>query len=122
LDGIIKDKDALEEHIKGEDALSELVSEVSNIDKVTKKKRVKIRLEEEKQKSFEKYEKEREYNTVFNLLLEFLGNELGKREKFEISSLQRQGENWAAIVLINKEKFAFLLDSKGKVIEFEEKQ
>jgi hypothetical protein len=121
LDRIIKGKDEFERERKGEEALSELVSKITEIKFTSQKRKAKEKLEEKKKKISEKYKREQEYNTVFNMLLEFLGTELGTKHKFQITSMEKKGNLWIASVLINGEPFCFRLDSRGNVIDFKEK-
>ncbi|MBU2099954.1 hypothetical protein KKB11_01850, partial [Candidatus Micrarchaeota archaeon] len=112
LDGIIQDKEELEKESKGEEALSNLVSKINEIKSEPKRKELTKKLLEEKKILAEKYRKEKEYNTVFNLLLEYLGTELGTKHVFQVTSLEKKGNAWNAIVLIDSNAFNFTLDSK----------
>jgi hypothetical protein len=121
LDRIIKDKEELERESKGEEALSSLVSKINEIKSAPKRKELTKKLLEEKKKQAEQYRKEEEYNTVFNLLLEYLGTELGTKHIFQVTSLEKKGNEWNAIVLIDNNAFDFRIDSEGKVLDFKEK-
>ncbi len=120
LDGAIKDRETFEKERKGGEALTDLVSKVTEIKTSSKKQKNKKREEKHKKKMQERYKKEREYNKIFNLLLDFLGEELGKKDSYKITSMEKKGKGWTAIVLINGEKFRFALDSEGEVIDFKE--
>jgi len=122
LDAAITDKATFENERKGEEALSELVSKVTEIKMKPKKDEMKRRQKMEKQKIFVKSEEDKEYNLIFDSLLAFLADELGTKNKFETTSLKRKGKEWHAIVLINNEPFNFRLDSIGRVIDFKEKK
>lgn len=122
LNNMIKEKNALEEEVKGKEALTDLVSKITEIKTAPKKEELKKKMKEEKQRLSEKYGKEKEYNNIFNLLLEFLGGQLGVKNKIEITSLEKKDDCWKAVVFINKEPFDFKLNSKGKVIDFKEKE
>jgi len=122
LDGTIKDKDILEEETKGGEALSNLVSKVTEIKSSAKKKEINKKEEKYKERIFKKYRKEKEYNRIFNLLLEFLGSELGTKNKYQIVYLEKKEENWFAKVLINQTPFHFSLDKNGKILDFEEQE
>ncbi len=119
---MIKDKKELEEESKGEEALDDLVKKINEVKSAPDKKKLMKKLEEEKRKLAEKYGAEREYNKVFNLLLDFLGDQLGTRNKFEIASLKKEESNWHAVVIINIESFDFILDSEGNVTDFKERK
>ncbi len=121
LDSVIKDKASLDKSVRGGDALSDLVSKAGELKKMPVKRQKKEKAEEETRTRLEKYEKEQEYNTIFNLLLEFLGEQLGSKNNFSITSLKKKNNNWLAIVIINEEPFDFKLDLKGNVLEFKEK-
>ncbi len=122
LNSMIKDKHAVENEAKGKEALTELVSKITEIKTAPKKAELKKKMKKEKQRLSEKYKKEKEYNRIFNLLLEFLGDQLGVKNKIEITSLEKKDDLWVAVVFINKEPFDFKLNTKGKVIDFKEKE
>lgn len=122
LDGIIKDRKTLEEETKGEEALSNLVSQVTEIKSNAKRKEVRKKEEKEKERLFKKYRKEKEYNRIFNLLLEFLADQLGTKNKYHVIYLEKKENQWFAKVLINQNPFHFKLDQNGKVLDFKEQE
>ncbi len=121
LDGIIKNKNETK-GAGGKEALSDLVFKITKIKKTAKKKEVKKKRAEEKKRLEKKYFKEKEYNKVFNLLLEFLADQLGTKNKYKVEFLERKGSGWYSRVLINNELFEFELDENGTVIDFKEKK
>ncbi|MFH1663675.1 MAG: hypothetical protein ABH986_02615 [archaeon] len=122
LDSAIKNKQDFEVERQGKEALTELVSKVTEIKMRPKKEEIKKKRKIETKKLSDKYLKDAEYNEVFNLLLEFLGEELGTKNRFQINSLEKKENEWFAVVEINRELFDFRLDSAGKVINFKEKK